>query len=82
MIDPVDGMPCTICVGTDRYAAHVVKRLSPKRISVVYNYDKTDDDATVWSLRKDNRWRPKGASRRSGMRLVLDVAEDYLDPSF
>lgn len=82
MIDPVANTPVTICVGSDRYAGHVVKRLSPKRITVTYDYKNNDEDVGIWSQRKDGVWRPKGADRSHGMRLVIGVAEDYLDPHF
>lgn len=81
-IEPFAGTLCTICVGSDEYAGHVVKRLSPKRITVAYDYEQTDENAGIWSLRKDGVWRPKGADITHGKRLVLGVARNYQDPHF
>lgn len=78
LTQPTEGMPCTIGIGSDRYAAEVVKVLSPKRILIGRGGGKTEE----WSLRKDNRWRPKGCDERSGYSLALGHAEDYRDPSF
>lgn len=71
-----DGIPCTVGIGSDRYAGKVAKVLSPKRIEV------NGPGGGFWSLRDDGRWRPKGSGKRTGFFLILGVAEDYRDPSF
>jgi hypothetical protein len=85
VIVPTAGMPCTINVGSDSYAAQVVRIMSPKKIRVAYGYvlEKVpESDGEEWSLRKDGRWRPKGTSFNSGYSLSLGVAVDHRDPSF
>jgi hypothetical protein len=77
---PTDNMPCTICIGGDRYAARVVKVLSSKRILIKEMLKKYDGEE--WSQRKDGEWRPKGCNRNSGYYLSLGVAEERRDPSF
>lgn len=77
---PVAGMPATIHIGSDSYAARVVSVASPTRIFIAESRD--DEKGSMWSKRKDGRWRPKGAGRNSGYSLGLGYAKDYRDPSF
>lgn len=70
------GLPCTIGVGSDRYA-HSVEGVSKngKRIMT--------SDGMVWSKRKNGRFVPVGSKiYGSGYGLRLGIAEDYRDPSF
>lgn len=85
-IEIFEGMPCTISIGSDRYAAKVIELLSPRRIRVVEEYALERDPnapGMVWSLRKNGKWRPKGELIvAGGHRLTLGTAVTYLDPSF
>lgn len=85
-ITPTDGMPCTMGIGSDRYAMYVAKVLSPKRIIVLHEKAPYAPDAdyskSVWSLRKDGNWRPAGTGANGGYYLILGRAESYRDPSF
>jgi hypothetical protein len=75
---PTKGMPCTIGIGGDSYAAMVVEVINSKRIKI----QRTGGRVEVWSLRKDNRWRPQGSGANSGYYLGLGHATDRMDPSF
>lgn len=78
---PEKGMPATIGICGDRYPAMVVEVLSKSRIKIAHtNNGVAEDRVEVWSLRKDNRWRPQGAGANSGYYLTLGRAEDYRDP--
>ncbi len=81
-ITPLEGMDCTINIGSDRYAAKVVKVLSPKRIEITQNRFSDPGKGEVWSKRNDGRWRPAGSARRDGFSLTLGEAVDYRDPSY
>lgn len=89
------GQPCTIGIGSDRYAATVSwVSWSGRRIRIVRCDSALNPDGSCsyetnfnnpeeeWSLRKDGRFLPKGATKRSGYYLILGKRDSYLDPSF
>jgi hypothetical protein len=79
---PAVDMPCTIGIGSDRYAACVSAVFSAKNIGISRITAHGIGHEEKWSLRKDGHWRPKGSGKNCGYYLVLGVAENYRDPSF
>lgn len=69
------GTPCTVGVGSDRYADEVVG-VSPSGRHVELKKN------GVWSKRKNGRYYPVGSGPRSGYGVSFGHAEDYRDPSF
>jgi len=70
-----NGTPCTVMIGSDRYADKVSKiTRSGRHILLEQN--------GIWSRRKDGRYRPVGGHGNSGYRIVFGFADDYRDPSF
>lgn len=65
------GLPCTVGIGSDRYAGKVVKTTA-KTITVEWN-----GDTSTFRLSKHGSWR----SDRS-LYLVVGYAKEYMDPSF
>lgn len=74
-IAPVAGMPATICVGTDRYAATIVS-VSKSGHKVVAKYDGRDSEERTFYLGKH------GYRSQQSYRLRVGVREDYRDPCF
>lgn len=94
---PKVGTGCSIVIGSDRYAAEVVKVNSPKEIEVLENKVKCNDyyagDYTIlkgqydskipqiFTLRKNGRWVLKGQNLWNGIGLYWSHTH-YIDPSF
>ena len=90
---PTVGMPCTVSIGSDRYAG-VVAGVSPSKKTIMVEYH--DGGAALkfmWKPYKTQeyrngkyktvtqyRWKTKG--QRSGYGLYLGKAENYQDPSY
>lgn len=67
------GLPCTISVGSDRYAGTIKRITSTTIIAEMSPYE----EVTFRAVR--GAWR---ARQRSHRMLAVGVAESYRDPSF
>ena len=72
-MDLLVGLPATIHIGSDRYAAKVV-RVTAK--TIVVSRHEGDTDGQVF------RFTKRGWQAGRSYRLTVGYAEDYRDPSF
>ena len=76
-LKPKVGMPVTINIGSDTYAAEVV-RVTPSLKSVWVEYlPVSGAEPMKFMLKKSGTYRDAGGCRS----LTLGVAKDYRDPS-
>lgn len=71
-LKPLPGMPCTVCIGSDRYASSIVSVSASGKSLVLESGEKV-------RLKKNGAYRTTG---RVGFRVWIGVAENYRDPSF
>lgn len=78
MIKPEINMLATVCVGSDRYAAKVIRiSKTGKTIWIAYDYKPS---VTAKATYRRGQWREHGDGY--GKVIVLGQAVDYRDPSF
>ena len=73
------GLPATISIGSDRYAAVVVSATPSLKIICVEFRGYPDSERMRFTLRKDGGYRSTG---RGSYRLTVGIAHDYRDPEF
>jgi hypothetical protein len=75
--DLVLGAPCTICIGSDKYAGHIHCAFGTSRIVVIKH---NNNERYVFTKRKDGIYREVG--RNPVKYLILGLAINYGDPNF
>ncbi len=74
-LEPIVGMACTVCIGSDKYAAVITKVSQTKKI--IHVREEGENEDVIFTRRNDGNYR-----RKSCYNLILGIAQNYFDTGF